>query len=109
MPTNLRLVRASRLLERRVFLKALAIGLSLPLAAKLARIAIAPPTAEPQRFFFLSMSHALPPGNYHPQVNRATDFALEKTNVSILGPLEPYKQYVNVYSGFQYPGEATTH
>ena len=38
-----------------------------------------------------------------------TDFALDKTNVSILGPLEPYKQYVNVYQGFQYVGDGVTH
>ena len=38
-----------------------------------------------------------------------TDFALDQTNVSILGPLQPYKQYVNVYQGFQYPGAAATH
>ena len=38
-----------------------------------------------------------------------TDFALDQTNVSILGPLQPYKSYVNVYQGFQYPGAADTH
>ncbi len=39
-----------------------------------------------------------------PRVNSSNplDFALDQTNESILGPLEAYKQYVNVYQGFQY-------
>ncbi|MDP9001686.1 MAG: DUF1552 domain-containing protein, partial [Myxococcota bacterium] len=104
MPTNIRLVRASQRLERRVFLKALALGLSLPLAAKLARIATAATPAAPKRFFLLYMPHGIPPEHYNPQVSPSnnTDFALDMTNVSILGPLQPYKPYVNVYSGFQY-------
>src|SRR4029077_6977723 len=88
-----------------------ALGLSVPLAAKLARIATAATTPAPKRFFLLYMPHGIPPEHYNPQVSASsnTDFALDKTNVSILGPLEPYKQYVNVYSGFQYVGDAQSH
>jgi hypothetical protein len=111
MSTNPRLVRASQRLGRRVFLKALAVGLSIPVATKLARIATAAPTAAPKRFFLLYMPHGVPPEHYNPQVSASSnmDFALDKTNVSILGPLEPYKTYVNVYSGFEYPGKVSTH
>jgi Protein of unknown function (DUF1552) len=111
MPTNPRLVRASRRIERRVFLKALAVGLSLPAAARLARVALAGPSPAPKRFFVFFMPHGVAPEHYNPVVSASdpTSFALDMTNVSILGPLEPYKQYVNVYSGFQYPGIAQTH
>src|SRR4029077_16290875 len=87
-----------------------ALGLSVPLAAKLARIATAATTPAPKRFFLLYMPHGIPPEHYNPQVSASsnTDFALDKTNVSILGPLEPYKQYVNVYEGLQYIGKADT-
>jgi hypothetical protein len=103
--------RESQRLGRRMFLKALALGLSIPLATKLARIATAAPTAAPKRFFLLYMPHGVAPEHYNPQVSASsnTDFVLDKTNVSILGPLEPYKQYVNVYSGFEYVGAAQTH
>ena len=103
--------RASQRLGRRMFLKALALGLSVPLAAKLARMATAATNPAPKRFFLLYMPHGIPPEHYNPQVSASsnTDFALDKTNVSILGPLEPYKQYVNVYSGFQYIGDAQSH
>ena len=39
MPLNTRLVRAKSILERRVFLKALGLGMAAPLAFKLARTA----------------------------------------------------------------------
>ncbi|HXN33445.1 MAG TPA: DUF1552 domain-containing protein [Polyangiaceae bacterium] len=111
MPTNPRVLRASRRVERRIFLKAIALGLSLPAAARLARVALAGPTAAPKRFFVFFMPHGVAPEHYNPQVSASdsTSFALDMTNVSILGPLEPYKAYVNVYSGFQYVGAAQTH
>jgi hypothetical protein len=103
--------RVSQRLGRRMFLKALALGISLPAAARLARLAVAAPTPAPKRFFLLYMPHGIPPEHYNPQVSASNnaDFALDKTNVSILGPLEPYKQYVNVYSGFQYVGGMPSH
>ena len=109
--------RAAKAVNRRMFLKAMALGMSVPAAARLARMATAQTAQPPKRL--------LP--DVHPARDRAralqsegrqpnplvaanyTDFDLDQTNVSILGPLQPYKQYVNVYQGFQYPGEAGHH
>src|SRR5688572_27592483 len=110
MPLNPRLVRAKSILERRVFLKALGLGMAAPVAFKLARSATAQSVGAPKRFFLLFMPHGIPPEHYNPRAGSSpTDFRLNDTNVSILGPLEQYKQYVNVYEGFQYPGKADTH
>jgi hypothetical protein len=94
-----------------MFLKALAFGLAIPAAARLARIATAAPTASSKRFLVYFMPHGIPPEHYNPRVmgGDPTNFDLDKTNVSILGPLQEYKSYVNVYQGFQYPGAADTH
>jgi hypothetical protein len=89
-----------------MFFKALALGLSVPLAAKLARLALAAPTAPVKRFFLLYMPHGIPPEHYNPR-GMGRDFVLNQTNLSILGGLEPYKPYVNVYQGFKYPGGST--
>lgn len=111
MLSNTRLARATRGVERRVFLKAIALGLSLPVAAKLAKLATAQNTGPLKRFMVLFLPHGVAPEHYDPLVNASnpTDFALDQTNESILGPLEAYKQYVNVYQGFQYVGEGDTH
>ncbi|HEX3776901.1 MAG TPA: DUF1552 domain-containing protein [Polyangiaceae bacterium] len=106
---NVRLVRATKILERRIFLKALALGLTLPAALRLARTATAAPTAAPKRFFLLYMPHGVAPEHYNPKVSDTdrTMFALDQTNVSILGPLQKYNSYVNVYQGFKYLAGST--
>jgi hypothetical protein len=113
MPYNPRLLRATQALSRRMFLKALALGLSVPLASKLARIASAGAPTPPKRFFLFYMPHGVPIEHYNPQVAEGdwTNFALDQTGVSILGPLQKYNQkgnsYVNVYQGFKYQGGAS--
>jgi hypothetical protein len=109
MQQHVRLIRATKILERRMFLKALALGLTVPVAARLARTATAAPATAPKRFFLMYMPHGIAPEHYNPQVSDTdrTMFALDKTNVSILGPLQKYNSYVNVYQGFKYPGGAT--
>jgi Protein of unknown function (DUF1552) len=111
MPSNPRLIRATQGIKRRVFLQSIAVGLSVPAALRLARVATAAPTTAPKRFFLFYMPHGVAPEHYNPRVSAsdATSFALDQTNVSILVPLEAYKQYVNVYQGFQYTGHAETH
>jgi hypothetical protein len=111
MSKNPRLFRAVKAIERRMFLKAIAAGLAVPAALRLARVATAAPGASPKRFFVFFMPHGVAPEHYDPRVSASdpTSFALDQTNVSILGPLEAYKSYVNVYQGFQYPGPAATH
>jgi hypothetical protein len=98
--------RARRRLERRLFLKALGLGLTAPLAYQLVRTATAAPTGAPQRFMLLYVPHGMPPEHFNP-VGEGTDFTLVNSGESILGPLEPYKSLVNVYDGFMYPGAET--
>ena len=109
--------RAELAVNRRMFLKAAALGMSVPAAMRLARIATAQTSVPPKRFFLMYIPHGTAPEHFNPKVTgldpkataNYTDFALDQTNVSILGPLQPYKSYVNVYQGFQYPGTADTH
>src|SRR5262245_45862348 len=109
--------RAEKAVSRRMFLKAVALGMSVPAAMRLARMATAQTVKPPKRFFLMYIPHGTAPEHFNPKIPGAnplvqanyTDFALDQTNVSILGPLQPYKQYVNVYQGFQYPGPAATH
>src|SRR5438034_11751882 len=104
MQQHVRLLRATRLLERRMFLKALALGLTVPAAAYLARSAAAAPAVAPKRFFLFYMPHGIAPEHYNPKVSDSdrTSFALDQTNVSILSPLQKYNSYVNVYQGSTY-------
>ena len=96
-------------MQRRLFLKALALGLSLPAAARLVRTATAAPAAAPKRFFLMYIPHGTAPEHYNPQVSDSdrTSFALDQTNISILGALQKYNSYVNVYQGFKYLGGQT--
>ncbi len=109
MTEHLRLLRAQGRLQRRMFLKALALGFALPTAARLARTASAAPPSAPKRFFLMYIPHGVPVEHYNPQVSDGdrTSFALDKTNLSILGPLQKYNASVNVYQGFKYLGGMT--
>jgi hypothetical protein len=94
-----------------MFLKAMAMGMSVPAALRLSRMAAAATTAAPKRMFLFYTPHGTAPEHFAPKVmgSDLTNFALDQTNVSILGPLQQYKQYVNVYQGFQYVGAGETH
>lgn len=111
MRLHTRLARAKVGLERRMFLKALALGVSLPVAAKLARFATAESSAAPKRMFLMFLPHGIPPEHIHPRIigGDSRNFVLDDTNVSVWGPLEPYKPYVTIYEGMQYLGDAGTH
>ncbi len=111
MSTNPRLLRATNGIRRRMFLAGIASGLTVPAAMRMARMATASPKPAPKRFFLMYIPHGMAPEHYSPRIigGDKTNFALDQTNISILGPLQPYRQYVNVYEGFQYPGAADTH
>ncbi len=111
MPGRPLLSRAAKGIHRRMFLKAMALGASVPVAMRLARVATAATTPAPKRLFLFFTPHGVAPEHYAPRIvgNDLTNFALDQTNVSILGPLQPYQPYVNVYQGFQYVGAASTH
>jgi hypothetical protein len=113
MTSHLRLLHTRSILERRLFLKALGLGLAAPVALNLARSATAQPSGAPKRFFVMYFPHGIAPEHFNPRMtgpgNDPTQFALDMTNESTLAPLEAYKQHVNVYQGFQYPGSFGTH
>jgi len=111
MPPHLFLQRAEKVLTRRLFMKALAAGLSVPAAMRFSKMAVAAPAAGAKRFLLFYTPHGTAPEHFEPRLvgGDRTNFDLDKTNVSILGPLQPYKQYVNYYQGMQYVGDAQTH
>src|SRR6188768_3915378 len=104
-----RVARASKGIQRRLFLRAAALGLAAPAAFNLSRLAVAAPAAAPKRMLIFHMPHGVPNIHYNPKVTGSdlTQFTLKLPQgfQSILGGLEPYKQYVNVYQGFKYPNE----
>ena len=106
---NIHVERAAKRLQRRMFLKAMGAGLSVPIALKMARVSLASPPGPKKRFFLFYMPHGVAPEHYNPRFmdSDRTNFMLDQTNVSILGPLQPYRPYVNVYQGFKYPGGST--
>ncbi len=106
-----RVARASKGIQRRLFLRAAALGLAAPAAFNLSRLAVAAPAAAPKRLLIFHMPHGVPNIHYNPKVmgGDLTQFALDQSFKSILGPLEPYKQYVNVYQGFKYPNAGGPH
>ena len=73
-----------------MFLKAIALGLSAPIAMKMARFATAQSEGAPKRFFLFYMPHGIAPEHYNPRVAEGDwkNFALDQTNESILAPLE---------------------
>lgn len=104
--------RASLRVRRRVFLRALGLGLGASAAARLSSVALAQVGAAPQRFMLLYVPHGVPPEHFKPQVMASdpTAFALDQSGVSILGPLqEQFKPYVSVVQGIKYPDGAMTH
>ena len=108
---NTFVARASKRIQRRVFLRAAALGLAAPAAFNLSRLAVAAPIAAAKRLLIFHMPHGVPNIHYNPKVmgGDLTQFALDQSFKSILGPLEPYKQYVNVYQGFKYPTAGGPH
>lgn len=111
MKEHTRVARARRGIERRLFLKAVGLGMSAPIAWQLCRSAVAQAqeAARPKRLMVYFMPHGVPPEHFNPVFNPATptEFALNQSGVSILGSLEPYKRYVSVLQGFSYPGAST--
>ena len=103
--------RAAKRLRRRLFLKALALGLSVPAAARLAGTALAEPGARPKRFMVFYTPHGNPTEHYNPELigGDRTSFSLTANGEGILGPFEDYKQHMNVLQGFYHPKGLMTH
>ena len=102
-----------------MFLKAMALGLTVPAALRVAKLATAAGGTAPKRFFLMYIPHGTAPEHYAPKVNNATvdptqtatytDFDLDKTNVSILGPLQPTSPTSTSTRASSTSGAAATH
>lgn len=82
-------------LQRRTFMKALGIGLSVPLAYKMSRLAIAQTGARPTRMFIMFVPHGVP--MEHCEVGESMDFS--RSGEGVLSPLEPFRNHVQVLRG----------
>jgi len=92
--------RDRRRLARRVFLSALGLGLSVPLAASSARLAIAQSTPRPRRLFLFYLPHGAPVEHFDPSPTGDLDLA----GSGVLGPLAPYQSQVSVLRGISMNG-----
>jgi hypothetical protein len=90
--------RERQRLARRVFLGALGLGLSLPLAASSARLAIAQSTPRPRRLFLYYLPHGAPVEHFDPAESGGS-FDLDLGGTGVLGPLVPYQKQVSVLRG----------
>ncbi len=99
--------RDRRRLGRRVFLSALGLGLSLPLAYRSARLAVAQAAARPRRLFLYYLPHGAPVEHFDPAESGGT-FDFDLGGQGVLGPLSPYQAQVSVLRGIGMNG-ATNH
>jgi len=104
-------MRDSRLLsriQRRTFLRAVGLGIAVPLAAKMSRLAVAAPTPRPTRLFIYYLPHGMPIEHFEPAA-MGTDINLAASGVGVMSPLIPYKQSVNVIRGISMNNGANNH
>ena len=119
-------------LRRRTFMKAMGLGLSLPLALHFSRWVTAAPGPRPKRLLVYYMPHGVP--NEHmdmapyltvggefkdfganadsplPNVHVNPDYTFEtRTGVNLLSPLEPYRNMMHVVRGLYQAGQFETH
>ncbi|HEU5073004.1 MAG TPA: DUF1552 domain-containing protein, partial [Polyangiaceae bacterium] len=119
-------------LRRRTFMKALALGLSAPLALKFSRMATAQAGERPKRLLIYYMPHGVPnehmdmapyltaggefkdfgqdPNAPLPGVHVNPDYTFEtRTTMNLLSPLEPYRSMLHVVRGLHQAGQFDTH
>ncbi|MET0388213.1 MAG: DUF1552 domain-containing protein [Polyangiales bacterium] len=89
----------AREIRRRLFLKAVAAGVAAPLAAAVARRALAAPGARPGRLMVMYFPDGVPPEHYTP-LGSGDQFDLA-VGEAVLEPLAPYQRYLNVLLGLQ--------
>jgi len=100
--------RFANRIQRRTFLRAVSLGIAVPLAAKMSRLAVAAPTTPPTRLFIFYMPHGLPIEHFNPASN-GSDINLAASGLGILSPLTPYKKWVSVIRGVGMNDMATNH
>ena len=85
-----------------MFLKALGVGLTAPMALRLSQLALAAPE-RPRRLFSFYIAHGAPPEHLDP-MGGGRNFSLEGNGVGIFGTLEPYKALTTVLRGLEIKG-----
>src|SRR5450432_2805051 len=100
--------RLSARIQRRTFLRAVGLGIAVPLAAKMSRLAVAAPTAAPTRLFIYYIPHGVPIEHFDP-AGMGADINLAASGIGVLKPLDPYKQYLNVIRGMGMNNGANNH
>jgi hypothetical protein len=88
-------------LERRVFLRALSLGLAAPFAARVGRLALAEPAPPATRLFVYYVPHGVPGEHFAPRGGT--------TMSRILEPLAPFAEHVSVIQGLSMNDGATNH
>ncbi len=101
-------MKGDRALQRRMFLRAVALGLAAPLAAKMAKVAAAAPGDRPKRLFILYVPHGVPVEHFDPAMSGST-LNLAANGLGILSALDAYKNYVTVLRGIGMNDNATNH
>lgn len=97
--------RAEKELSRRTFLKAMGLGVAVPLALHMSRIVTAQPTKAPLRLLIYYVPHGHPVEHFEP-LGAGETFLSSST---ILGPLAPYARQVTVVRGVSMNDGASNH
>jgi Protein of unknown function (DUF1552) len=91
-------------LKRRTFLSALGLGISAPLAAQMARRAVAAPSDRPRRLLLIFIPHGMPAEHFDPGgQGRSFDLAANPL-VGVLAPFQPYQDQFILPRGIEYTG-----
>ncbi|HVR61064.1 MAG TPA: DUF1552 domain-containing protein [Polyangia bacterium] len=91
-----------------MFLGALGVGLSAPLAARMARRAVAAPGARPRRLVLIYIPHGMPDEHFWPAMAGGA-LNLDSSPTAVLGPLAPYAKYVTPVQGISMNAGASNH
>ena len=103
-----RITRSSRTLGRRLFLGAVGLGLSAPLAMRMARRAVAVSGVRPRRLMIVYIPHGMPDEHFTPTGSDG-NLNLSPSPQGVLAPLEPYKAYLTSVQGLSMNAGATNH
>lgn len=80
---------------RRTFLKAVGLGIAIPTAYRMSRLAVAQQGPRPKRLFVFYLPHGLPIEHW----DVAEDMNFSANGIGILSALQPYSEYVTVLRG----------
>jgi hypothetical protein len=96
--------QASRILSRRTFLRALALGVPTSLALHMSRLAVAQPLGRPRRLLVFFVPHGMPAEHYDPG-GQGKSFDLgANAKGSVLKVFKPYQDQFTLLRGIEYVG-----